>query len=233
MAISRLPIASSALALCASVTIAKADDMYVSVFGGLNFTDGSEGSALSGTGITFASTNVETSADDGYVFGGAIGFGDWMEGARFEIEASYRSNDIDGTFAIDAFFDSSGFIEAEQTVWAGMANLWFDIPTNHMVTPYIGGGIGWANSEIEGNFHTTVALVPGTTPFDDDESGFAWQLGAGINIAVSDRMNLGIGYRYFDAPQIEGDLFLGKNDVPLGVDSTNHSVAVNLSYQFE
>ena len=61
-----------------------------------------------------------------------------------------------------------------------------------LVTPYIGGGIGYAISKFDGG-----------AVYDGVDGNFAWQLGAGINVAVSDDTALGLGYRYFDAGDVE------------------------------
>jgi opacity protein-like surface antigen len=61
-----------------------------------------------------------------------------------------------------------------------------------------------------------------------ENTGFAWQLGAGFNYPVSANIDLGIGYRYFRGPSFD-PLFIGKNETPVPIDNDNHSVQVNLT----
>lgn len=61
-----------------------------------------------------------------------------------------------------------------------MANAWLDIPAGDTITPYVGGGIGVAGFEIDG----------------EGKGKFAWQLGAGVAVAVSDAIELTADYRH-------------------------------------
>jgi opacity protein-like surface antigen len=99
-----------------------------------------------------------------------------------------------GTFGFAADFVSNFTVAAEGKVqtWALMANAWLDIGNSSTFTPYVGGGIGYAISKFDGG-----AVYSGV------DGSFAWQLGAGVNIAVSDTTSLGLGYRYFDAGDVE------------------------------
>jgi opacity protein-like surface antigen len=99
-----------------------------------------------------------------------------------------------GTFGFAADFVSNFSVADEGKVqtWALMANAWFDIGNSSTFTPYVGGGIGYAISKFDGG-----AVYSGV------DGSFAWQLGAGVNVAVSDTMSLGLGYRYFDAGDVE------------------------------
>ena len=65
--------------------------------------------------------------------------------------------------------------------------------------------------------------------FNVRESGFAWQLGAGLNYEVQDGVHLGLGYRYFRGPNVRNDIFLGKHDLPVNFDQDNHTVQVELT----
>jgi opacity protein-like surface antigen len=99
-----------------------------------------------------------------------------------------------GTYSFAANFTSNFTVADEGHVqtWALMANAWFDLGNSSTFTPYIGGGIGYAISKFDGG-----------AVYDGVDGNFAWQLGAGVNIAVSDETSLGIGYRYFDAGDVE------------------------------
>jgi opacity protein-like surface antigen len=99
-----------------------------------------------------------------------------------------------GNYGFSADF-STNFTVADTgnvQTWALMANAWIDLGNSSTFTPYIGGGAGYAISKFDGG-----------AVYDGVDGGFAWQLGAGLNVAVSDSTSLGLGYRYFDAGDVE------------------------------
>ncbi|BCA96239.1 hypothetical protein TUM19329_26000 [Legionella antarctica] len=85
-------------------------------------------------------------------------------------------------------------------------------PVGLELTPYIGGGIGFSNNEVQ-DFHTvgttTVAgvAIGSTSSIGDDTSRnkFAWQGTVGLNIRPQQsHLSANIGYRYFDGGRFEG-----------------------------
>jgi opacity protein-like surface antigen len=64
-----------------------------------------------------------------------------------------------------------------------LGNLYFDIPTGTMVTPYLGAGAGYGWGAVDGG---------------SDKDGFAYALMAGIGVDVSENMVLDVGYRFRD-----------------------------------
>lgn len=241
MRVKNLLLASTALALLGTAQPAQAD-MYVSVFGGANWLEDSSGF---GTNVffcgKFSCTSIgrfSTDADTGFVLGGAIGvhLDNWLRGLRAEIEASYRRHDVGGRWATSFFVSgfgpytsSSGAIEANQSTFAVMANVWYDIDMNWRVKPYVGAGVGWARAKVDGAFRTFSGFNT-TTAFSRHDNGFAWQLGAGFNYEVQPGVNVGVGYRYFQGPDVEL-FFSGKlgNIVNAEIENNNHSVLVNLN----
>src|SRR5262249_40377578 len=137
---------------------------------------------------TFGTTGYQLNSDTGYVIGGAVGmhFDQLLPGLRGEGEASYRRNKLNGTRCVTTFSTTQGgVIHAHDSTFALMANVWYDIHLSPRWATYIGGGAGWARREVEGVFGTTFTGI-GFGPlyggsFDVHESGFAWQLGAGVN----------------------------------------------------
>lgn len=99
-----------------------------------------------------------------------------------------------GTYAFQADFATNFTVSDEGNVqtWALMANAWWDLDNDSAFTPYIGGGIGYAISKFNGG-----------AVYDGVDGNFAWQMGVGVNVAVSEETSLGVGYRYFDAGDVE------------------------------
>lgn len=62
---------------------------------------------------------------------------------------------------------------------SALANVWVDIPTGSIVTPYVGGGAGIAGYEVG----------------DEAKARFAWQLGAGVSVDVSPSVAITLDYR--------------------------------------
>jgi opacity protein-like surface antigen len=230
----RILLASSALAVLASVSQAQAaSDMYVSVFGGANFlADDSQVLDFPGGDTEAFSSDPDT----GFVLGGAIGttLDKWVTGLKVELEASYRRNDIGGTWTTDGpgSGGEAGFIDGNASTFAIMANAAYEVDIGSKVRPYVTAGAGWARVHYEAAFIETV-LNGAPTPANYDNSttaensGFAWQLGLGINYEVAPDVDVGIGYRYFVGPRIE-DQFLPYNSRSVH-DNEDHAVHVNLT----
>lgn len=238
MRLKRVLLATSALALLAGANPAQADGLYISVFGGANWVEDSSASIFVTDGV-YSSGNLSwsTDADTGFVLGGAVGthLDKWVKGLRVELEASYRRNDVGGVWATagTTFFgsgSSSGTVDANLSTFAVMANVWYEHDMGWKVRPYVGGGVGWARTNLNGALLTTTG---DRTTFDRDNDGFAWQLGAGFNYEAAPGVNVGLGYRYFNGPDIAppftiDPFFDGKQSFGR-VESDSHAVMLNLT----
>lgn len=229
-------LASSALALLASVTQANAGEFYIAVTGGANFLSSDRSGFIAIPTLSGGTTTYSQDSDTGFVLGGAIGvhLDRWLNGLRAELEASYRRNDVNGIWSVSTFSGLDvGVINANESKFAVMANIWYDINVGQKWVPYIGGGVGWARTKADGAFRTTFTdfggAFSGGGTFDREESGFAWQLGFGLNYPIQDNVRLGLGYRYFRGPDIKNNVFLGKNNLPVNFDHEDHTVQLQLT----
>lgn len=118
--------------------------------------------------IPFA-TNVDYDSDIGIGLGGEFGYkaNKYLRGG---LELTYRRNDV-----------SAGAIGGKFESYAGMGNLYLDIPIGVPVTPYIGAGAGYARVG-DGDVHDGV---------------LAYQGMAGLSYAANDKTDIVLGYRYF------------------------------------
>jgi opacity protein-like surface antigen len=220
-------LASSAVvALSIAATPAEAaGNFYVTVYGGVNFLN-DESFAVATVPSSSTTFTFNGDADVGFAVGAAVGLSlhDILPGLRGEVEVAYRQQDVDGPWAsfTTGVGSYSGVVDYDQSSFAVMANLWYDLDLAG-VRPYFGGGVGWARTEIDGNF--------GPTPtFDIDNSGFAWQLGAGINFDISPNVMLGVGYRYFNGPEVTiAAPGAPANPLTGELESENHSGIVNVT----
>lgn len=234
-------LASSALALLAGAGTAQAgafDGVYINVFGGANFQEDQNGRSQTTTGSSTTTTfSHRFDSDTGFVVGGAIGTDLWLKGLRGEIEVSYRRNDVGGDWVQRSFTTPTtptstygGAVDGNSSTFAVMANVWYDLPLGWKMRPYVGGGVGWGRSKFEAAFLSTSGYNA-YTQVDAEHSGFAYQLGAGFNYEVAPGVDVGLGYRYFNAPNVRfsvGNSFVG-NDFPVKFENDSHAVTANLT----
>jgi opacity protein-like surface antigen len=218
-------LATAAVAAIVVSQQAHADGMYVSIFGGADF-QADESDRLG----TVPFIDYDSDSDTGFALGGAIGAGldNWAKGLRAELEVSYRRRGLGFDFITSGTHSHTGVVEANQSSFAIMANAWYDIDMGWKVTPYVGGGIGWARSQFEA--HVSNSNFTQTT--DDVNSGFAWQLGVGLNYQVDAGVDVGLGYRYVDSPE-NTVAFCGYHTCfgNIKPDNQSHSVMVNLTIE--
>lgn len=142
----------------------------------------------------------------GAVIGGAVGTSiNAVPGLRVEADVSFRTNEVDvGPLVID------------HNTTAIMGNLVYDLPLDIRVVPYVLAGVGYAHTE---------GTLENISLITVESSGVAFQLGGGFNYAVGDGVSVGVGYRYFKAPDI--DVFgtnLSSGD--------NHSFVATVTFDF-
>lgn len=178
-----------------SVSPAAASGFYVSAYGGANWDD-----VIDAKGV-----DDQTGSVIGATVGTSVAS---VPGLRIEADLSFRQNEVD-------LF--GGFISADHDTTALMGNVVYDLPVKlGPVHPYVLAGIGYGHTEAT---FEDVALLK------LEASGMAWQLGAGLNTNLSDTVTAGIGYRYFQGPELE----------VLGLelsDGSNHSVVAQVAFQF-
>ena len=100
-----------------------------------------------------------------------------------------------------------------------MLNAYYDIDTGSKITPYIGGGIGYAKLKLNDQYWQDVYAK------NIKDTNFAWQIGAGVAYAVTDNISIDAGYRYIDF----GDLS-DSGDDGYGGESEKIDVSANEFY---
>ncbi len=224
-------LASSAIVALSLATPANAaGNWYVGVFGGANWVKDHSFSVATAPTSSADTLTWATDGDSGFIVGGAVGMSlnQFMNGLRAEVEVAYRENQVDGVWQSNTGTPtgvSTGALDIDHSTFSVMANIWYDFELGG-ISPYIGGGVGWAETELDGNYLGTSL----SGPFSFSDSGFAWQLGAGINFDVSPNIKLGVGYRYFAGPDVTVGSIYAPNSATADVDSENHSAIVSLTF---
>lgn len=93
---------------------------------------------------------------------------------------------------------------AEMDVSTVLGNLYFDIPTETMITPYLGAGLGYGWGSVDGG---------------SDKDGLAFALMAGASVSLTDSIDLDVGYRY-------------REIMSSGSDPTEHQVTTGFRFKF-
>jgi len=178
--------------------------VYIGMGGGVNFHEDAD---IDGTRLT-----GEAEFDVGFALQGVVGFA--FNGPRLEGELSYRQNDTDSSAATNLGGTAINTTpDGDITTLAGMVNLYYDIGTGTIVTPYLGAGIGGAYAE-----HDDIG----------DEVVFAYQGIAGLSVNLGDNIDGFADYRYFATTQIEG----GDIGRAADIENANHTLMVGLRYYF-
>lgn len=195
-------ISAAAVALVTIAPSANAASSYVSLFGGASLLSSvkSSGHMVTTTGY-IRNEHASSSFKTGFVVGGNMGV-DWGT-FRTEIELGIRQNNASKAKASFSYSSGTGLqgpidisptsVDLNLRSYSLMANVWYDfkdvLPNG--ITPYVGGGLGFAEVQLSGK-------VNGAKIHQSNSSDFAWQVGAGLSIPVSDTVKLFADYRYTD-----------------------------------
>lgn len=127
--------------------------------------------------------------------------------------------------------------------WSLMANAWYDFDLGLPITPYVGGGIGMAMVKISGTLgRTNLAFTSEGDPaprtlsiehlYEKNDTAFAWQLGVGASMPITDTVKAFVDYRYFavnDAHLKLAPHFYGGS---IDADFNAHTVMAGLRFNF-
>jgi opacity protein-like surface antigen len=135
-----------------------------------------------------------------FTAGGAIGLAfealdrDWrveFEGRGRNNLASNRTSTSGSVVGPETYL----FTTTAQNGWSTMVNLWRDYELSDRWTMYVGGGIGAGGYQFSyQKFNPGNNYQISTSPY---MNAFAWQAGGGTAYAITDRITLDIGYRFF------------------------------------
>ncbi|WP_136806750.1 outer membrane protein [Desulfosediminicola flagellatus] len=174
--------------------------------------------------------------DEGVVAGLAVGY--YINDAfRVEAEARFRSQETeDGNLAglnsrSPEMFNLGGEVDTTTI----MANLIYEFDNTTKFTPYIKGGVGIAYSDARADLDiqptfTTFGFTDRWQYPDNEETTFAWSIGAGVDYNLTENLLLGLEYQYIDM----GDISTGVdiNGDWIDYDLSSHEITVGITYLF-
>ncbi|MBN1664180.1 MAG: porin family protein [Deltaproteobacteria bacterium] len=121
----------------------------------------------------------------------------------FEFEYSYLNPDMDKTVLAASGNDYTA-IEGDAKLHNFMFNTIFKYPAGK-IHPYGGFGIGASNFDLSLKSTSRVDGVNYSERLSAEDTVFAWQLLAGVDIDLTNNLSLDIGCRYFDAERLDDD----------------------------
>lgn len=163
--------------------------------------------------------------DPGINVGGTGGFDFGF--VRLEGELSYKHaeiNKISDAYTGQQYSNSNGSLGA----LAFLGNAFVDLHNQTPVTPYLGGGIGFAVLHISDTY-ATIGNTRQQFYSDDDDTVFAYQVGGGVDVALNRRFSLDIGYRYFATDKAHFSRGISDSS---GVKFESHNAAVGFRMKF-
>jgi opacity protein-like surface antigen len=126
--------------------------------------------------------------------------GEYRGSAAFFAQDKYPGSDgfniVGPPFAPGAFNPGTNEYTADIKSWVGLANAYIDIGTWHCITPYVGGGVGFANISVVGLKDVNVPNNGVAFGVDHTQTNFAWGVYGGFAYDVTPSVTLDLSYRY-------------------------------------
>lgn len=171
-----------------------------------------------GTALGTVTTTFDGGSGLGFVAGRE--FGSW----RIEGEWSLRDFDVeDHILGGTALPGPTGGLDARSY----LVNAIYDFNREGKVSPYLGAGAGWAEVELD-----DFGVAPVPQVMTDDDSGFAYQLVAGIGFNVGPSWNLFVDYRFLFADGLEVTVTPGAGGVTSEIDFEAQSLQAGARFRF-
>lgn len=187
--------------------IPSSDDTYISVFGGYNFAREQGG---------YSANQYDIRLKDGFTIGAAYGrhIGN---GFRWESELAFVANDHKSYRTDNGAFDPD-MSDGVSSLFV-LGNIWKDFEVSETVRPYIGVGLGTAFSRSEERDDSN---------WDGGSVALAGQVGAGVRVALSEKLALDASYRARAA--VDATLESIDGDSNGSFSHYSHSAQLGLSY---
>ena len=225
-----------ALTLALSVSAFAADNGF---YMGLKFIDSiqSSGDISTGGGANlFDVDNYTQNTVGGGVFVGYDFYPMHQVPVRAEIEYAIRTNseteyDLKGgvrSALAAAGADVSANLKVQTNLQTLFMNAYWDFHNDTAFTPYIGGGIGmgFIQSKYEVN-------APGLSDsYNETNTVFAWNAGAGVAYAITDNLSADLAYRFVGLGYHENDKTVDGQKFKVGMAPYANEFSLGIRYTF-
>jgi OmpA-OmpF porin, OOP family len=214
-----LAVALATTAL-SGAAIAKDDFWYTSLKGGATIV---ETASHDVAGTVVAKVNTKT----GYNVAGEIGydFGLFRTGFELGYQRAGLSDVINlGNIPFIGANGVNNVTSGSSTALSFMLNGMFDVGGDNGWGASVGGGVGIA--QIKAKNYATGTLAPFV---NDSDTGFAWQLLAGLRKAISENVDLTLDYKYFNEANVQ---LIAQNGATLNSNFRSHSLLAGFTYNF-
>lgn len=203
------------------LTAANAQSLFGINLSQHNYVEGNLGAAFDGnthirtTGLAGAKADAGNSS--GFFASGLVGH-ELGGGFAVEGEALYAGTGIKDS-------QTGGLVPAgtgkSVDTYGGLVNLKYQIPwTFGRFSPYAGAGVGYGG----------VSYNLGD--YNSRDNGLLWQAKAGVDVRLSPRLSLDLGYRYLNGPQYEPDGTTLPGFQNVNLSSHQHIASAGLKYRF-
>ncbi len=231
-----LALASTALA---GPALARDKAWYIGVEGGANLLQNQSFDITPAGSTTSVKDGINVRHEIGYDVGGNIGYDFGF--LRTEFEVSYKNNNLDesrinaalpplrlanNSIGVPPSGLYSSAADGNARVLAFMANALFDFGGKGKdVGAFIGAGGGIARVQ-----HSQYQFAKfGPAWLNDSDTGFAYQVLAGLYKPVTDHIDLGLKYRFFNASGVKT---YTTNGLETNTRYRAHSLLLTLTYNF-
>jgi opacity protein-like surface antigen len=119
----------------------------------------------------------------------------------FEFEYSYLNPDVDRTVLATEGSDYTA-IEGDVNLHNFMFNAIVKYPDGK-IHPYVGLGVGVSYFDLSATSTSSIDGVNSSVRRSVDDTVFAWQMMAGVEIDLTNKLSLDIGCRYFDTEHVD------------------------------
>ncbi len=199
---------------------------YMSGFFGVSFPMQTDVTSTTfGPGTTIFNDRVEF--DPNINIGGTGGFD--FGYLRLEGELSYKNAEM-SKITEQISGTKITHVDGRLGALALMFNAFFDLHNNTQVTPYIGGGAGFATLYLSDTYGTEITTGNRSRLYrSDNDTVFAYQVGAGLEIAFTKMLSLDLGYRYFGTTKAKFNNH-SFTETELKLESHNASIGLRIKF---
>ncbi|MGH7180712.1 MAG: outer membrane protein [Nitrospiraceae bacterium] len=148
-------------------------------------------------GQTAASLTKTDSHDTVVPIGAAIGYNWRKHGISLRTEFEYLNLANSGYTSTPLFTNGAPIgLTSKIRSQTLFANVYYDFKNATVFTPFVGGGVGWAINKSTTTLNLLGSSVHDT--FTETQTKFAWNIGAGVAVHITEIMLVELSYRYTD-----------------------------------